>query len=209
MRRAKSGFTLMELTIAMTITVITSLAVAGATVAISKAHAGSEDFYQSLQTGRYSMFKIQSTVQKAKLITFCSPSSILLWLDDTNNDGTGNMDELGFITHAANEVRFYRLAFPANMVALNTTVPLSQAVSSTSLISQITASAYAPPTVLATDVTSVNFSATPSPPMATLVKITLTVGTGNEAMTLRSAAATRAGATGKVGISDGQYVLTP
>ncbi|MFA6133714.1 MAG: hypothetical protein WC869_06820 [Phycisphaerae bacterium] len=208
MTRRRTGFTALELTLSILIMSITSLSVAGVTMAISKAHASTEDYYQSIQTGRSAMLKIQSLVQSSKLATYCSANTVVLWLDDTNGNNLVNMDEIGVISFASGQIKFSRCSFPANIqAALNTAVPLSSLTNATSIVPQILNSTYAPAQLLTTDVSSCIFSATPTPPLATLVKVNMTVGVGTQKITLRSAASTRAGLTSKVGISGGQYVL--
>ena len=69
MKRRRKAFTLVEMVMAISITAITGLAVAGVTVALSNAHAHSETFYQSLRTGHFVMHRLQNGLRCARLVT--------------------------------------------------------------------------------------------------------------------------------------------
>jgi prepilin-type N-terminal cleavage/methylation domain-containing protein len=211
----RRGFTLLEMTIAMTITAVTGLSVAGVTMALGEANDHGQDFYQSVQTGRSAVMKIQAIVRGAKLVTASTGTSLVLWLEDANGDGQVNLSETVLLTFDAEsgEIRFYRVAFPETMdqatrQALDVTKPLVDIMNISGVTDTITGNAYNDLTVLATDVTAFSVSVWPAVPLTRLVRFQLTVGTGSSAVTLRSAASTRAGATGYVQVVENEYVLT-
>lgn len=210
--RKSRAFTLLEMTLAMTITAITGLSVAGATMALCRAHQNTEGFYQSLQTTRSAMLRIQRTIQNSKLVTANTGTTLVLWVDDTNGNRTIDADEVLLLVFdtAAREVRMLRKVFPpAAHDALNVDVPLSTLISASTVLSGMVASAYTQTTVLASDAVDFFASASPAPPMATRVDFRLSVGSGKDLVTLRSSASTRGGLTAKVTVVHGSYVLLP
>ena len=88
MRRNPSGFTLVELVMAISITTIIGLAVAGASMALSTAHAHSESRYGSIETARSAMRRIQSSLRAAALVTYVHSNGHKLgyWAGDENED---------------------------------------------------------------------------------------------------------------------------
>jgi len=211
-QKTKEAFTLLEMTIAITITAITGLSVAGATIALSQAHQDTANFYQSLQTARSAMIRIQKAVNKAELITACTSTVIILWADDTNNDGKINVDELLVLALDAEsrQITLYRLVFPTGLAAaLNVEAALADLTDASTVTKMLTDSEYDTSTVLATDVTDFCLTASPAPPMTVMVGIRLTVGVGTTQITLRSAAAPRAAKTARVSLVEGKLTLVP
>ena len=211
-RTKSKGFTLLEMTMAVTITAIIGLAVAGATIALSRAYQDTEEFYQSLQTARSAMLRIQRTVQGSKLITACPGTILVLWVDDTNGNGNINADEVLVLVFdtAAQEVRLCRKVFPdALKPALNVEVPLYDLIDANAVLSNVSGSAYVQTIVLANDTTDFYATASPAPPLAKRVDLYLSVGTDKNVMALRSAATTRGPKTAQVQVVDSQYVLVP
>lgn len=212
--RNRLGFTLMELTIAMTITTMIGLSVAGVSMVLGKATEHGENFYQSVQTARNVVMRIQNVIRGAKLVTASSSTSLVLWADDTDGDGQISLSEtilLSFDSQSG-EIRLCRVVFPGTMPAqtreaLDVTKTLTDLASVNTATGLITGNAYNEATVLATDVAALRFSVWPAAPLSRLVRFQLTIGTGDSAVTLRSAAATRAGATGRVQLVDSEYVL--
>ena len=154
-RRTKpKGFTLLEMTMAMAITAITGLSVAGATVALSRAHQDTEGFYQSLQTARSAMMRIQRSIQGAKLVTACTGTTLVLWANDTNGNGTIDADEVLLLVFdtASRQSPDSQQVFPdAVKAALNVEVPLSTLTDAATVVAQIVPSTYAQTIVLASD----------------------------------------------------------
>ena len=213
--RHRLGFTLMEMTIAMTITAMIGLSVAGVSMVLGDATEYGENFYQSVQTARNVVMKIQKTIRSAKLVTASSSTAMVLWADDTNGDGQINLSETVLLScdTTSGQIRLNRVVFPATMsaqtrAALDVTKTLADLASVNTVTSLITGNAYNTTTVLATDVAAGQFGVWPTAPLSHLVRFQLTVGTGDSAVTLRSAAATRAGLTSRVQMAGNVYVLT-
>jgi len=215
MKRKRLGFTLLEMTIAMVITAMTGLSVAGVTMVLGEANDRGQDFYQSVQTGRSAVMKIQTLIRGAKLVTASTSTSLVLWAEDTDGDGLISLSETVLLTFdtQAREIRVYRVVYPATMAeetraALDASKSLADLASVSTVTTTITCDTYCSSTVLAPDVSAFRLSVWPAVPMTKLVRFQLTVGLGTSAVTLRSAASTRAGATGRVQVVNSEYVLT-
>lgn len=204
------AFTLLEMMIAMTITAITGLAVAAATVALTRAHQETEGFYRSLQTARSAMLRIQRTVQGSKLITASTTHVVVLWFADINENRRINAEEVMLLIFDPNdrEIRVVHKVFPeAVRDAMNVEVLLDTLTSVGLAKSEVLPSPYAQTTVLASDATDFCALTTPGPPLATRVDILLSVGSGRGLVTLRSSAAPRGPKTAQVEFYEGEYIL--
>ena len=209
------AFTLTEVIIAASIMTMIGLSVTGVTVALTNAYADSQDFYQSLQTARSAVRNIQSVVQKSKLIPACEEVGIVLWAEDSNNDGLINRSEVAVVIYGPSwqEVRQYRVVFPDDMdettkTALDVMMPLASLENLNSVFTIVEDDPYVQVRVLATDVTSFRVATDPAPPLSTLVTIEIQVGLNDKiAVKLRTACCPRADEIDHVGFSDGKYVL--
>lgn len=213
--RISKAFTLPELVTAITITAVIGLAVVGVSVALSKAYANSDNFYQSLQSGRSSMLRLQSEIRKSRLVTAASGGQLVLWMDDLNGDGEINLNEIAVLSYdsASREIRKKQIVFPGWLGqqiidALNIEIQLNGLVDSVStILSLFQASNYMQTTAVAADIYSCSFSAVPNPPLSKLIIVDLVAGDNDRNINMRSAVAVRAPLTGSVGVSNGQYVL--
>jgi len=213
-KREQKGFTLTEFVIAMAITAITGLAVAGVSMALSRAYAHSENFYQYLQCSRAGIRHTQEVFSEAKLITAADGDTTVLWHKDINDDAQINLSEIKLIDHDSenNEVAEYSIVFPDDMspatrAALDENRDLSWAMDIPDVRNELLGHNYCQKKLLATDVTSFSVSCQTSPPRTRLVQMTFDVGRPEHSIKLRSAAMLRADRTAYVGISDGEYVL--
>ena len=215
MRQAGRGFTLTELMLAIAITAMTGLAVAGASHAVLSAYGTSDDHYEQLQIARGAMHQSRLALRKARLVVNGTTTSLIYWAEDANNDGAINVSELAELAYnrADREIREYRVVIPDSLSqqqqdALNVAIALSSVTGSPGSASGlIRDSSYVVWRLVASDVRYVAFGAVPAAPLARTVTIRITVGTGETSLTLRSAVTLRADLTGEVGLSQGQYVL--
>ncbi|MCD6365260.1 MAG: prepilin-type N-terminal cleavage/methylation domain-containing protein, partial [Planctomycetes bacterium] len=212
------GFTLAELVMALVITSIIALAAVAVASVLSTAHAHSEAHYGSIETARSAMRRVQRALQSAQLITAVNVDhggeSVTCWTGDENSDGRINVLEVRFLEYdsGAGEIREYRVDFPdgwpqAAVDIGNTAISLEDLTTMTPDSLPEQASLYLTSLLLACDVGDFSVSAWPGPPMSKLVRVEFTVGAGQGAMTLRSAAALRAEQTCLVGEADDDYVL--
>jgi prepilin-type N-terminal cleavage/methylation domain-containing protein len=214
MKRLKTGFTLTEFVMALTITSIIGLSAAGVSVAMSSANSQLQNYYESVAAARSMFNRVQDTLRKARLVTYASGGNVMVWAADTNGDGQINNDEVVQWSYnsGTQQIVEYRIVYPASVrSALNVTQPLYNYTSAGGLPSgsaAMTGSAYCTTTVLATGVTAFQAVLKGTAPTATLLKLSVTIGSGNQAVTLRSATDLRADSTANVKLSNNQYVLT-
>jgi len=213
--KRRVAFTLIEMTMAIAITAVTGLSVAGAAITFSSAQEHSREFYGHIQTARTAMMRVQRMIRSCLLVTSVNGTSMILWASDANEDGQINPSETILLEwdYEIGQVRTLQIAYPAGMsagtrTAIDMDVPLETFTNDDHAKSAVFTNAYVTTTVLATDVSGFYLTAKPSPPMANLVTVQMTVGRGTQAVTLRSAANTRADWTSYVGIADGNFVLT-
>jgi prepilin-type N-terminal cleavage/methylation domain-containing protein len=93
-RSNRRGFTLLELTMAIAITSVIALSVAGVSMGLSRAYANSEGYYQTSQNARSAMMGVQSLLRKAKLVLSVSDDGVVFWAQDVNGDGRINRSEV-------------------------------------------------------------------------------------------------------------------
>ncbi len=219
MTRNGRGFTLAELLMAMFITSIIAVAVAGVSMVLSTANDHSGDRYMAIESARNTTRKIQRDLQTALLITAAGDdgASLLYWVHDENQNGKINLTELRLLRYEPvdKEVRRYQVAFPDTWsstlrAAQDTEFSLQSSLNLSTMTSHVADSTYSVGRLLAVDVQDfqVSLSSSSSPPLATLVRIRQTAGQGGQALTLRTAASLRADATRYVGVAEGVYVLT-
>jgi len=216
MRTRMRGFTVVEMTMAIAITSIIALAVVGAGMALSSAYAHSQDYSQSIQTGRVASLKIQSTLRMAKLITAAGGHGdykLVAWAKDPNGDSKINVSELAMLTCDPNAqvIVEHTVVFPTPALAtlLDSTVLLETAMDVTAVqtMMEVTYGAYHRKEVLADRVISADISVDQPPPMTRMVKFQLGVGDSNRSITLYAGGTLRADMTSHVGMSGGKYVL--
>ncbi len=214
MTRNAKGFTLAEMLMSLVVMSIISLAVVSLTMALTTAQEYSADFYRNVQIARNSLRRIERDIKKAKLITAGDANTLVYWLDDANGNGDMELTEMRLITTniATGQVMLYRVEFPVfwpqewkdnweNSMTVQIATHLPTA------ISWLAHPQWGPPDVLASDVTSLKFTASPAAPVAEILQIELTVGEGPGAVELRSSASMRANKLADLYMDDGVYYL--
>ena len=214
-KHGRRGFTLVELVISVAITAVIGSAVAGLAMVLSTASEHGQDRYLSLQTARIAMRNVQDTIRKAKLVTACNGTMMVLWAEDTNGNGKINLTEVALLGRDSSleQIRMHRIVFPDHWseglkAMLDLQLQLDDLTSVPDVLSWMQGVQYDEVTVLAGDVRAFGISTSPAPPMTDLVGLTMTIGPSEpQAVTLRSAVHLRADVTGRVGIADDEYVL--
>ncbi len=214
--RKCNGLTLAELVMAMSITSIIGLTVAGASMGLSSAHNQGEDQYDSLATARSAMRQVQRSLQKAQLITTVyGDSRVVYWAGDANGDGQINLSELRLMRYGSwdGEIREYSLVFPeewsqAVRDSSDLQVSLAWAMYYPNVENSLVGGSYTRTRTIATGVTGFWISTSSNPPMSTFVNVKVAVGEINTATMLTGAVSMRADLTRFVGISENQYVLS-
>ena len=214
MRRTNKGFTLAEVVIATSVTVVIGVAVAGVSVALGNLHEESEEYYEFLQTGRVAVNRLQATLRAAGLVTASSPTAMVIWARDHRDPGHINISELIGVYHdpTTNRMMDHRIVFPPEMsedmqTALDIRVTLAQATDVDLAEGVFKLPQYDEHRVLANHVKELRLSSDAMPPMARLVKFRLKVGKGAGTVRITGGAALRADKTAYVGLVDSQYVL--
>ncbi len=210
------GFTLAELVVSVAITAVIGSAVAGLAMALSTASEHGRDRYLSLQTARIAMLNVRGIIRKAKLVTACDGTTMVLWAEDANGNGKINRTEVVLVGRDSSleQIRMHRIVFPDHLpeaakAALDIELELEALTDLNAVLSLLEASLYDQITVLAGDVRSFKVSVSPAAPMTELVGLTITVGPAERAVTLRTAVHLPAEVTDRVGIADDEYVLIP
>jgi len=106
--------TLVELTIGMAVMAVIRLTIAGVSMALASAYQSTDDYYQSVQTGRVTMVRMGDLLRSARLVTDVSDSALLVWHGDTNDNEDINITELTLISHdtSSQQLLLYRIEFP-------------------------------------------------------------------------------------------------
>jgi type II secretory pathway pseudopilin PulG len=215
MGHKRPGFTLIELTLAVTITAVTGLSIAGVMMTLSRAHEQSQIFHQSVQAGRCVMRNVGQTIRQAKLVTACDEHSITLWTNDNDGNGEINPSELAVIYYDPESRELRQVAMemdslsPALKAAVDQPVPLYSLTNAEYSRNYVNASAYAVTRPLAANVTSMRFFLNRYAPLTRTVGLEADITRGGQTLGFRTAVTTRAGFEQYVGVSDGDYVLMP
>lgn len=216
MASRQRGFTLAEMVVGIAITSLVAVTVASTAAALSEAQSNGEENFRSLQTARITMRKIVSTVRKARLVLNISNTHVLLWAEDDTDTDSVNLLEMRLLVwqQGAGQIREYRIVPPAgtedSLVGLiNGAVPLDVTVTNPDvLITWLRNHFWASSQVLAEGVS--DFEVTPESGVeatSNLLKIKITSGSGDTAVTLRSAVKIRADVSDRVANVDGTWVL--
>lgn len=215
MRRSRIGFTLAELVVALSITSVVGLAVAGVASVLSGAYEHSEDYYQCLQGARVASMRLANTVRTAKLVTACSGEAIVIWAEDTNADGQINVTEVVSVYRDTASLTLLerRTVLPDSLSPLlrqsmDYVVPLSALTDVAAGTNLAPYPVYDQKRVLATDVSLFRPRCDVPPPMSKRVDFALEIRRGDASLSTRGAASLRADKTSYVEQVDGAYALS-
>lgn len=217
MKRRTNGFTLVETVMSITITAMVGLTVAGASVALSSAVSDSDDYFECIQGGRNAMRQLCAEVEKSRLVVVADNNGnrLVLWAGDANKNGQIDLTELRAVDYnpSTKTVKGYAVVYPSNWSdslreAYDPDLSLAVAALPAVLDQWVVGNSYVQARTLATGVENLTFTLPSAGPASRLVRIRMSVQTGDREMTLQEAVALRAPATGYVTYSyyDG-YVL--
>lgn len=207
------GFTLIELTLAIVITAVMGLSVAGVTLSLSNAHEHSGNTYRSVQAGRTIMRNVGSTIREAKLVTACNERTVVLWANDANRNGQINPSELLVLNYDPQLKQLQRIQWDlsgisaALRVAIDMPIPLYYVTNATLVKNYLINSHYTRTRLMAEDVSFARFYVDQAAPMTRSLGLETTITRDDQSLGFRSAVSTRAGYESYVGVSDGDYVL--
>lgn len=216
---SRRAFTLIELTLAMVITSVIGLSIAGVSLALSDSYARSQDYYASLQCGRSTISQMQDTLRRARLITGATDQALIFWAQDEEGSDAGYINKaeikLWVYDSANSQIRQCCIAYPASQKSLlNTRLTLSQVTVTPSTNCIATTDAYSQWTVIATDVKDFHIRLDQAAPLTKCVMLDITIGGSTNAASaatntrFQNAVRLRADATSLVTQQNGQYVLS-
>jgi len=201
---------------ALVITSVIGLAVGGVSIALSRAHEQSEEYYRYLQSGRVASSRLEALLRQSQLVTAADQGALVLWMGDTNGDGEINISELRRVYRDASTGQLLQrtVEIPGQIGGwlkwlLDPQVSLSSVTQATVADDTLGWPAYDQQHVLATDVKSFVVHPDAAAPLTKFVGFRLEVGGPDTSVTIVGGGAVRAEKTGWVGMSDGQYVLQP
>lgn len=211
MKPRRTAFTMVEFMMAATITAIIGLSVAGVSMALSSAYANSQDYYESVQTARSSVLRMQQTIRCAKLVTTWGNGGLAVWAQDADLDGQIDTSEVTVWQYDSTkkELQEGRVEYSTDALrqAMDAHESLASLTTLSGAVAVVNRSAYKQWRPLASNVQSFSVVGDLNNPKARLVTLQMTIGTGPGAMTLRSGVSLRADSTDRVQLSGNQYVL--
>ena len=203
MKRTTSAFTLLETTLAISVIAIMGLTAAGVAMALSNSYHGSKDYYQCVQVSRVALVRLSNSLRIAELVTDASSDSVMIWREDTNDDGQINASELSVIHFDSQSQRILQdsIVFPgawseAQKAIFDSTFPLASAT--LSVWSSVQNSIYLTSTPVAEGVEAFAVQVSPAAPLAKIVAFQMTVGNEGKSLTSREAVTIRAGQVSRV-----------
>jgi type II secretory pathway component PulJ len=190
--------------VAVSITAVIGLSVAGLAVSLSHAQTRSDVMNDCIQSARTAMLGMEATIRRARLLTGADETRAVAWLGDANEDAAINLNEL-VLTHyrsGPGTIEQWQVVFPDGMspemlAALNVARPLNEAGDIDGvlgLMSQPLYCDYLSQRVLATNVVDFRLATDAAAPLARLAMLRLTVGPADQRMKLTNAVRLRADA---------------
>jgi len=209
------GFTLAELILAITITSMVAVAVAGATMALYSAYRRSEGFNDSLQTARAATRMLQAMVVEAQLITAVEPGGFAVWRD-TNGDDLINLTELVPVIHdpATNTIKKYIIEYPPEWSqemrdSCDYSIVLKDATDLDEVVNRITGDAHHRIVTLAENIETFAVYARAPGPVNTFLETTVQAKTDSRAITLTTGATMEDHAVDRLQFQGGHWILCP
>ncbi len=109
----KSGFTLVELLVALMVMSIVLAAVATLAFAMGSANDASDDTSQKQAQVRYATLKLSDLIRSCKLICGAADNDLAIWRADDNDDGQINPSELVYLEAGQDRNYLRLLDFPS------------------------------------------------------------------------------------------------
>lgn len=208
------AFTLVELTLAMSILALIGTTVVAAAFAVSSAQASTDKLGDNVHAGRSSMVRIERLIRQAQLVSGGQADSLSLWMGDTDGNGRINADETVYLVYLSNErvVRMRRIQFPDIIepvlkAVLNVEMTLTESADPCMLDMLVACLSYVTETDVAAEVDHFEFRYAPAAPLARTVSMLGRFGTGADSVSLNTTVRLRRDATDNVLEDSGEYVL--
>jgi len=110
----RSGFTLVELSVALIVSSVVLTAVATLAYALSSANDSTDDTSRKQAQVRYTTLRISDLIRHCKLICFAGPDDFAVWRGDDNDDGQINIGELVHVEKGAGGEHLQLCEFPVS-----------------------------------------------------------------------------------------------
>ena len=111
--KGKSGFTLVELLVALMVVSIVLAAVATLAFAMGSANDASDDTSQKQAQVRYATLKLSDLIRSCKLICGAADNDLAIWRADDNDDGQIDPSELVYLEAGQDRDYLQLLDFPS------------------------------------------------------------------------------------------------
>lgn len=108
----RSGFTLVELLVALTVSGVVLTAVATLAYALGSANDSTDDTSRKQAQVRYTTLRVSELVRQCKLVCYAGPADFAVWRADDNEDGRINFSELVYIEKGAGADHLHFCQFP-------------------------------------------------------------------------------------------------
>lgn len=122
-RTNNSGFTIVELLVALMVSAIILSAVATLAFAITSANSGSDEIIQKQSRLRFAQVRLKELIQNSKMICNSTATDIAIWKSDSDNDNKIDTGELVYIDTATTPGSLKILEFEN---AVGSSISLSQ-----------------------------------------------------------------------------------
>lgn len=177
--------TLVELMLAISGVALIGLATAGMLSAAASATKSTRDLRSLVVKQAVLKSRIDAELRSSRSLLAADGGSLLLWLDDYNDDGSPNLNEIQILewNSVAGSFICYAVSFPAGwtsaqLAAANTVITVGSPVSST--FASLKANAYMTSTTWGTSITNFQYTLdAASAATARLVAYRITVKTGD------------------------------
>jgi len=165
--RYKTGFTVVELLVALIITSVVFAAVATLSYALGSANDATDDMSQKQAQLRYATLRISDLIRHCKLICGTVGNDLAIWRADDNNDGKINPPELVYLESGQDRDRLQLLEFSWSG-SWNLTISETQDINTKSTL---TLACTESQTMLVPECSNVQFATDSSPPWSKVVNI--------------------------------------
>lgn len=166
--RYKTGFTVVELLVALIITSVIFTAVATLSYALGAANDAADDISQKQAQVRYATLRISDLIRHCKLICGTVGNDLVIWRVDDNNDGKINPEELVYLESGQDRDRLQLLEFSWSD-SWELTISETQDINTKSTL---ILSCTERRTVLVPECSNVQFTTDLAPPWSKVVNIT-------------------------------------
>lgn len=166
-KKLKSGWTLIELLMALMVSSIILAAVATFAAAISSANTGADEIQQKQARLRTAMVKLSEVIKYSKMVCYSSATDIAIWTEDKDNDIQIDSDEIVYIEkgESSNYIKITEFNYVAG-----TSITMSQIINGTAK-SWLMTNAFKGQYTLIDNCSNVVFNFDETPPAAKIVSI--------------------------------------